>query len=69
MLICEVDNLDEILKDDKYSLINDELKRHGFKKVALNLSEIDDNEFIRIDYNDGSFLYRLPFILRIVKKY
>lgn len=63
--ICEVDNLNEILNDDKYSLINDELKRQGFKKVALNLSEIDDDEYIEIDYEDGSFSYKLPFTINL----
>ena len=65
MILLEVDKPDEILKDDKYSLINDELKRHGFKKVALNLSKIDDDEYIKIDYNKGSFSYRLPFTVNL----
>ena len=41
--IIEVDNIDEILHEDKFRQINDELKGQGFKKVALNLEEIDDN--------------------------
>ena len=53
------------LSEDKYSLINDELKRQGFKKVALNLSEIDDDEYIEIDYEDGSFSYKLPFTINL----
>ncbi|WP_407413563.1 7-cyano-7-deazaguanine synthase [Methanobrevibacter sp.] len=63
--IVEVDNLDEILKDDKFKLINDEFKRQGFKNVALNLSELDDDEFISIDYNDNSFSYQLPYTINI----
>ena len=63
--ICEVDNINEITKNNKYKQINDELKRHGFKKVALNLSEIDDNEEINIDYFEGSFSYKLPFTINI----
>ncbi|MBR6780204.1 MAG: hypothetical protein IKM24_04220, partial [Clostridia bacterium] len=35
--------------------------RQGFGKVALNLSQIDDNEYIIMDYEDGSFSYQLPF--------
>ena len=53
--IIEVDNLDEITKENKYNQINDELKRQGFKKVALDLSQIDDDENIDIDYDTSSF--------------
>ncbi len=63
--ICEVDNLDEILKEDKFKEINDELKQKGFKKVALNLSEIDDDEYITIQYDNGSFSYQLPFTINL----
>lgn len=63
--IVEVDNLDEILKDNKIKLINDEFKRQGFENVALNLSELDDDEFISIDYNDNSFSYQLPYTINI----
>ena len=63
--IVEVDNLSEILKEDKFKCINDELKIQGFKKVALNLSQIDDNEYISIDYGEGSFSYELPFTINI----
>ena len=63
--IVEVDNLNEILKDDKFKLINDEFKRQGFENIALNLSELDDDEFIFIDYNDNSFSYQLPFTINI----
>ena len=63
--IVETDNISEILKDDKFKCIDDELKRQGFKKVALNLSQIDDNEYIVIDYDEGSFSYELPFTINI----
>ena len=63
--IIEVDNIDEILHEDKFRQINDELKGQGFKKVALNLEEIDDNEYIKLDYNDESFSYQLPFTINI----
>lgn len=65
--IIEVDNLDEIISEDKYKQINDELKGQGFRKVALNLSPIDDDEFISIDYNEGSFSYQLPFTINLEK--
>ena len=63
--IVEVDNIDEILKDNQFKQINDELKRQGFQKVALNLDEIDDDEYISIDYKNHSFSYQLPFSINI----
>ncbi|MBE6501712.1 MAG: TIGR00268 family protein [Methanobrevibacter thaueri] len=61
--IIEVDNIDEILSQDKFKLIDGALKAQGFKKVALNLSQIDDNEYIAIDYAEGSYSYQLPFTI------
>ena len=63
--IIEVDNINELLSEDKFININDELKRVGFKKVALNLSQIDDDEYIDIDYLEGSFSYQLPFTINL----
>lgn len=63
--ICEVDNIDEILKDNRFKQITGELNRQGFEKVELNLSEIDDNEFICISYNENSFSYKLPFTISL----
>lgn len=63
--IIEVDDIDEILKDKKYIQIKNEAKKQGYKKVALNLSEIDDDEYIAIDYNEGSFSYQLPFTINL----
>ena len=63
--IVEVDNINEIIKDDKFKRINDALKTSGFEKVALNLSEIDDDEYIIIDYDDHSFSYQLPFTVNM----
>ena len=60
-----MDDIDEILHDDKFRQINDELKGQGFKKVTLNLTEIDDNEYIKLDHNEGSFSYQLPFTINI----
>ena len=61
--ICEVDSLNEILKEDKFKNIKKELIKQGFEKVALNLSEIDDDETIDIEYVDKSFSYKLPFTI------
>ncbi|MBQ2652834.1 MAG: TIGR00268 family protein [Methanobrevibacter sp.] len=63
--ICEVDNLNEILKEDKFKEINNELKRQGYEKVALNLSQIDDDEYISIEFCEGSFSYQLPFTINL----
>lgn len=63
--IVEVDNLNEILSEDKYKQINDELKSQGFRKVAVNLSPIDDDEFIAIGYDNASFSYQLPFTINL----
>ena len=63
--IVEVDNIEEILKEDKYIPIKDEILKQGFRKAALNLSEIDDDEFIAIDYDKGSFSYQLPFSINL----
>lgn len=63
--IVEVDDINEILTDNKFNQINDELKGKGFKKVALNLSQIDDNEYISIDYEEGCFSYQLPFTINL----
>lgn len=63
--IVEVDNIYEILRDDKYKQINDELKQYNFKKVSLNLSPIKDNDHITIDCESDSFSYKLPYTINI----
>lgn len=63
--LIEVDNISEILKEENFRLINDELKKQGFGKVTLNLEPLDDDEYITLDYNNGSFKYKLPFTLNI----
>ncbi len=63
--IVEVDKISEILSEDKFKQINDELKHQGFDKVVLNLSQIDDNEYLSIDYENETFSYQLPFTINI----
>ena len=63
--IIEVDNLNELLKEGKFKQIRDEILNQGFRKVALNLTELDDDEFIEIDFENGSFSYRLPFTINL----
>lgn len=65
LCIVEVDNIEEILQDGKFNDINDELKKQGFIKVTLNLSEIDDNEYVSIDYDDESFIHQLPYTINL----
>ena len=33
--------------------------------MALNLSQIDDDEYIDIDYSESSFSYQLPFSINL----
>ena len=63
--VVEVDNLNEILSDHKFKQVNDELKSQGFRKVALNLSQIDDDEYIALEFHEGSFSYQLPFTINL----
>jgi uncharacterized protein len=63
--IVEVDKIDEILSEDKFKRINDALKAYGFEKVCLNLSQIDDNDDIIIDYGEGCYSYQLPFTINL----
>ena len=65
LCIVEVDKISEILSDNTFDQINGELKRQGFRKVALDLSQIDDDEYIKLDYDEGSFSYRLPFTINL----
>ena len=63
--IIEVDNINELFTANKFININDKLKSKGFKKVVLNLSQIDDDEYIDIEYEKGSFSYQLPFTINL----
>jgi len=65
LCIVEVDKISEILSDNNFDQINSELKRQGFRKVALDLSQIDDDEYIKLDYDEGSFSYHLPFTINL----
>ena len=65
LALCEVDNLNKISNENTLKEINAKLKSIGFKKVALNLSKIDDDESIAVDYSEGSFEYQLPYTINI----
>ena len=58
-----MDKIEELFKN--FEDINEELKSKGFRKVALNLSEIDDDEYIDIEFIDNSFSYQLPFTVNL----
>lgn len=63
--ICEVNDIDEITSNNTFKQINDGLKKIGFKKVALNLSPIQDNDMITLDYVEGEFSYQLPYTINL----
>ena len=63
--ICEVDKINEIINKNKFKHIDAELKRQGYEKVSLNLSEIKNNNEIILNYSNGSFSYNLPFTIDI----
>lgn len=63
--ICELDSFSKIMTDKSFNEINDQLKLLGYKKVCLNLSPLDDDEDIELDYENNSFQYQLPFTVNI----
>lgn len=63
--ICEVDDISSLLNEDTLKLINDKLKGKGYKKVALNLTNIKENTQIELDYADSEFTYKLPYNINI----
>ncbi|WP_407380062.1 ATP-dependent sacrificial sulfur transferase LarE [Methanobrevibacter sp.] len=63
--ICEVESFSTITNINSLNEINDKLKSLGYKKVCLNLSILDDNEEIVIDYENNGFKYQLPFTVNI----
>lgn len=65
LALCEVDNLNKLLDENILNYINHELKTIGFKKVALNLTHIDDDETIALNYTPDGFEYQLPYTINI----
>lgn len=63
--ICELDSFSKIMNDKSFNEINDQLKLLGYKKVCLNLSPLDDDEDINLDYENNAFQYQLPFTINI----
>ena len=65
--ICEVNDFSKIINMNSFNEINEQLKSIGYKKVCLNLSPLDDNEDIIIDYENNQFQYQLPFTINLEK--
>lgn len=63
--ICEVDDYSKIINDNSFNEIDNQLKSIGYKKVCLNLSPLDDDEDIILDYENGQFQYQLPFTINL----
>ena len=63
--VCELDSFSKIMNDKSLNEINDQLKLLGYKKVCLNLSPLDDDEDIKLDYENNAFQYQLPFSINI----
>ena len=63
--ICEVDDYSKIIHENSFNKINDQLKSIGYKKVCLNLSLLDDDEDIILDYENNQFQYQLPFTINL----
>lgn len=65
LCICELDSFSHIMNDESLNEINNQLKSLGYKKVCLNLSALDDDEDIDLDYKDNGFQYQLPYTINI----
>ncbi len=63
--ICEVNDFSKIINENSFNEINDKLKSIGYKKICLNLSPLDDDEDINLDYENGQFQYQLPFTINL----
>ena len=63
--VCELDSFSKIMNDKSFNEIDDQLKSLGYKKVCLNLSPLDDDEDINLDYENNVFQYQLPFTINI----
>lgn len=67
MHIIEVDHIKELLDENKLDKIKNELKDRVSGDICLNLSEIDNNEDIILDYKDNGFIYNLPYNIDLDK--
>ena len=65
--ICEVNDFSRIINENSFNEINDQLKSMGYKKVCLNLSPLDDDEDIVLNFENNKFQYQLPFTINLEK--
>ena len=63
--VCEVNDFSKIINTNALNEINDKLKLCGYEKVCLNLTPIDDNEEIILDFDSNQFKYQLPFTVNL----
>ena len=63
--VCEVNDYSKLMNEDSFNEIDNQLKMIGYKKVCLNLSALDDDEDIALDYENGLFQYQLPYTINI----
>ena len=63
--VCEINNFSKIINNNSFNELNDQLKLVGYEKVCLNLSSLDDNEEIILEYKSDQFQYQLPFTIDI----
>ena len=63
--VCEVTDFSKIINTNALNKINDKIKSVGYEKVCLNLSPINDNEEIILDYDSNQFKYQLPYTINI----
>ena len=67
MHLIEVDDFNDILDENKLNSIYDQLKELGCNKVCLNITKIDDDEEIILDYENNGFVYKLPYEIDLEK--
>ena len=65
--VCELNDFSNIINMNSFNEINDQLKSIGYKKVCLNLSPLDDDEDIILEYKNNQFQYQLPFTINLEK--
>ncbi|MDO5848222.1 MAG: ATP-binding protein [Methanobrevibacter sp.] len=65
----EVDSIENLIDNDKLGLITTYLKGKGYEKVLLNLTEIESDEDIHIEFSNNEFSYMLPYGIDLEKTF
>ena len=63
--VCEVNDYSKLMNENSFNEIDNQVKTIGYKKVCLNLSALDDDEDITLDYENDQFQYQLPYTINI----